>query len=168
MHYYKKFLFILLAISALLTQRADAHNSLISTYLFEKKANNEWQLTISTPLISLHKALLTNHKEKDLWIKENEYNTALVVKYLQEKSNIKANTTTQIQLQEANVKLDNHQSNFIFTLSNIPEKITRFDFSIPAMSENIGHVNIVRIKGIKKNKKAILQEKNNYTNHIDL
>ena len=168
MLYYKKFLLTLLAISALLSQRADAHSSLISTYLFEKKANNEWQLTISTPLIALHHALLTTHEEKDLWIKENEYNTPLVLKYLQEKSNIKANTKSQIQLEKSRVQLDNHQSNFVFTLKNVPTDVTSFDFSIPAMSENPGHVNIVRVKGIAKNKKIVLQNKNNYAGHLDL
>ena len=168
MYYYKKLLFILLTVSALLSQRTDAHSTLISTYLLEKSANNEWQLTISVPLISLHQALLTYHEEKDLWIKDNEYNTPLVVTYLQKNSNINVNTTTQVQLEKVNVKLDNHQSNFIFTLKNMPTNITRFDFTIPAMSENAGHVNIVRIKGIEKNKKVVLQRKNNYAGHINL
>ena len=159
-------IFLGLGISLLFIQRADAHNSMISTYFLEFSQKNEWTLTISMPLVGLHQALLQEHVEDELLPENGTYNTAAAMNYLRQFSEIKVNDNQLVALENIETQLDNHQSNFIFKLIDMPDIVNRWDFNIPAMSENAGHVNIVRIKNYGQNPKIVLSNSNDYKGQI--
>lgn len=159
---------VLFVFSALIYQRADAHSSIMATYIVQSNDKNEWTLTVSVPLSGLHQALLQHHKESDLLMGENNYNTPLAVKYLQAHSQIKVNQQQAVKLEYVKARLGDHQSDFVFNLVNVPDQINRFEFNINAMSENKGQVNIVRVKWEGNSKKIILQLNNQYVGTLVL
>lgn len=161
-----KLLILLLFVGALFSHRVDAHSSNIATYSIEYKGNSDWVLTISMPLAGLHEALLQHHSAEELLPVSGQYNESLAVDYLIQHSQIKANLDKVIQLEQLSVNLDNHQSNFSFALINTPDYVRAFNFDIKAMSENIGHVNIVRVKWAGSNKKVVLNYSNNYVGNL--
>jgi hypothetical protein len=144
-----------------------AHNAAIATYKMEQVSPQQWTLTISMPLGGLHLALLTHYEEAQLWLDDGEYNAELAINYLQAHSVITANGSTPITLKPKRHTLDNHQSDFVFELIDMPAKILNFTFDITAMAENPGHMNMVRIFSPQGNKKVILQGYNNYQGNIE-
>ena len=163
---------LFISIFLLYSQNIHAHNAAIATYKIEHINPNQWILTISVPLGGLHLALLKHHKESELWINDNQekkqYNAALAMEYLKQFSKIKANGSNNTRLKNMRYTLDNHQSDFVFEMLDIPINVKKFDFDISAMSENKGHMNIVRIKTVKGNKRSILQYDNNYKTELVL
>jgi hypothetical protein len=157
---------LFISVSLLCSLHLHAHSAAIATYKIQHINQKQWTVTISIPLGGLHLALLKHHKEPELWVKDKEenkqYNAVLAMDYLKQFSKIKVNGNTNIRLKDMRYNLDNHQSDFVFEMLDMPMNISKFDFDISAMSENEGHINIVRIKTSKGNKKSILQHHNNY------
>ena len=161
-----RFILLLIGVSALFIQRSDAHSSLIATYNVQKNSDSEWVLKISMPLGSLHMALLTHHTEQELLPETDRYNETLAIAYLKKYSVITVNDSHDIELDLKSVSLNNHQSNFTFQLENVPSDVEKFKFYVPAMSENIGHVNIARVNGLGKRRKVVLNYKNDFTGSL--
>lgn len=159
---------IALLLGSLLVQRAHAHSTFIATYLLQQQADKSWQLTISSGLSALHQALLKHHSEDKLVDSNGEYNTRLASDYLKQHSLIKGNGQTAIELALVDSHINNHQSDFVFKLVNVPEQLGSLDFEIDAMAELPGHVNIVRLKRAGNSQKAILQIANDYRGSISL
>lgn len=145
-----------------------AHSAAIATYKIEQTEADVWHLTVSVPLGALHLALLQHYDEADLWVTERQYNADIAINYLMTTSQITANNNQQILLKSQRYTLDNHQSNFVFEMQHMPTNITTLNFHIPAMKENKGHINIVRLVSKFGNKKAILQSNNNYQYEIKI
>ncbi len=145
-----------------------AHSSAIATYEFKQDNNSEWSLTINVPLGGLHLALLQHYDEDDLWIRPNVYNVELVNDYLQQHSKVVANKTTKLLLESISSKLDNHQSQFIFAITNMPPSLHKLSFEVDAMSENEGHINIARVTTHSIKQRIILQYANDYSGDLAL
>lgn len=164
------FLFPLLLLSMLLssTQVAQAHSAALATYVIQQNAQKQWTLTISVPLGGVHQALSKTYTQRDLWTSGHQYNVPLVQKYLINHSKILVNESVAVNMKALSFKLDDHQSNFVFALNNMPQKIEHFRFAINAMAENAGHINIVRVFKDEVKKKAVLQAYNEYSGEITL
>ena len=139
-----------------------AHSSAIASYEIEQHKAGDWTLTISVPLGGLHLALLNTYDEEALWVKEGEYNVALVVQYLKKHSQILANQKTPLTLLEVNAELDDHQSQFIFSIENMPQPLHQLTLHFDAMSENPGHINIARVKQASYQNRVILSYANDF------
>jgi hypothetical protein len=147
---------------------AQAHSSAIATYEFKQGKNSEWSLTINVPLGGLHLALLQHYDEDDLWTKPGVYNVELVNDYLQQHSKVVANKTTSLRLKAISSKLDDHQSQFIFAITNMPPSLQKLSFEVDAMSENEGHINIARVTTQSSKQRVILQYANDYRSDLAL
>lgn len=164
----KTLLMFIAGLLLLCSLKLHAHSAAIATYKIQQNNQQVWQLTISMPLSGLHIALLKHYEESDLWIDEGQYNADIAIEYLMNTSHITANGEQPILLKSTRYTLDNHQSNFVFEMQNMPKNITTMSFDIPAMGENIGHINVVRMRTKLGNKKAILQAYNNYQSQIEM
>lgn len=167
---------VILAWWLLFTGSAQAHNPLIATYLFEQDEQQAWTLTVSTPLFALHQALLQQYTLAEVIPSKGKYNTALAIDYLlnhigfslefsedESKHYDAKNNEGEIRLTSLKTYLNDHQSDFVFTIKHMPKMINTFIFNITAMSENKGHISLVRVTTPKFNNKVILQAANGYS-----
>ncbi|MDO6695432.1 hypothetical protein Q4574_19190 [Aliiglaciecola sp. 3_MG-2023] len=158
----KKYSILAIAMCLSSVGETQAHSAAVATYQLAQQQNGNWTLTISVPLGGLHQALLKHHQESELWTDKGKYNLELANSYLINHSEIIVNNATTVKLAAIKTNLDDHQSDFVFSASNVPAQVNKVTFNIDAMSENPGHINIARLKGITGAKKVILQYANDY------
>jgi hypothetical protein len=164
----KKYLIIIGLLLLCSLNAAQAHSSAIATYEIKQDEDSKWSLTINVPLGGLHIALLKHYKEADLWTSPGVYNVGLANDYLQEHSKIVANKTTNLSFKAVRTELDDHQSQFVFAITNMPSSLQNLSFEVDAMSENEGHINIARVLREGNKQRVILQYANNYRSDLAL
>ncbi|WP_218419849.1 hypothetical protein [Alteromonas lipotrueae] len=72
-------------------------------------------------------------------------------------------TTSQLRLGQGKIKLDDHLSVFIFEILGMPENVMQLKFRISNMANNDSQNNILRLIDGAKNKKYLLNHKNNFS-----
>ncbi|MEM7207300.1 MAG: hypothetical protein AAF434_05730 [Pseudomonadota bacterium] len=145
----------------LLSQTATAHSSFITTYLL-KHDQAGWRLIVSAPLHPVHSVLVALHGEEAVVAENGSYNVELANQYFESKIEIVSSENVRLELEHQKTQLGNHQRDFVYTIKNMPLILTRLDFSINALAENIGQHNVVRVISKKSQSKLVLKQKNDF------
>jgi hypothetical protein len=141
----KKVKFILLVCVLMFSGVSNAHDSNIATFQIRHLDDGRWIYEVMTPLYGIDQSLIASSSNK---------------------AKLKAipkGSTAYKQRLVGKIKLDDHLSVFIFEILGMPENVTQLKFRISNMANNDSQNNILRLIDGAKNKKYLLNHKNNFS-----
>jgi hypothetical protein len=136
-----------------------------------EKNNKEWRLTVYTTLHTLHQSLLKDFSDDDL-INENEqgdeeYNKSAAFEYLEQHIRLTANGKI-LAFSPLTASISNHQSQFVFKVSNTENISDEIHAEISAMSDNLGQHNLFKIHVETQKNRVMLSERNSFKGVVSI
>jgi hypothetical protein len=152
-----------------------SHDVNLATFQVRNIGEQKWVYEVMTPLYNLDTSIRANHKDiPKADLKSIEYKQKIVA-YIKEGfdmkvTGIKADKTivnqAPLTLGAGRIKLDNHLSVVIFEIKGMPKAITKLDYTLASMSENVVHNNIFRIIKPDDNKHFLLNNNNGFSGSV--
>ncbi|MBZ2162089.1 hypothetical protein [Alteromonas stellipolaris] len=171
----KKVKFILLICALMFSGVSNAHDSNIATFQIRHLDDGRWIYEVMTPLYGIDQSLIASSSDKAKLKTISKDSTAYkqrLVAHIKQAFDVKAFSRgektqevikSQLHLGEGKIKLDDHLSVFIFEILGMPENVTQLNFRISNMANNDSQINILRLIDGAKNKRYLLNHKNNFS-----
>lgn len=172
---FKYFKIITLFFSLGFVNHSFAHDSNIATFHIRHLADGLWVYELMTPLygldMSLREAMKGDTDLPKLTKESAEYKKKLIshikhgfditaIEYSEDKS---ATKPIKLSLGEGRIKLNEHQSVFIFEIKGMPKDVIQLDFRLANMSNNDSQNNLLRLIDGQKTKKYLLNQSNDFS-----
>lgn len=169
------FKIITLLFSLSFVHHSFAHDSNIATFHIRHMADDLWVYELMTPLhgldTSLREAMKGDTGLANLAQESTEYKQKLIthikigfdvsaMEYSEDKS---ATKPVKLSLGKGRIKLNEHQSVFIFEIKGMPKDVMQLDFRLASMSNNDSQNNLLRLIDGQKTKKYLLNQSNDFS-----
>ncbi|WP_281615187.1 hypothetical protein [Flammeovirga sp. SubArs3] len=155
---------IFLIVGLCLSYGVKAHNPLSAKFYLEKQ-DSQGLLSIYLSQDGVDAALLKAYGEKEFENYTVGQYKSLIVRYIKEKFKLNINGK-EIILLDGGIKLGKHQTDLKFITTEVPSKIHTLKVQIEAFSENEDHQSLFVYKIGESNGKAILSNRNDFTDHF--
>ncbi|WP_299263524.1 hypothetical protein [uncultured Psychrosphaera sp.] len=152
-----------------------AHDTNIATFQIRQIKDQQWMYEVMTPLSNLDKSLQASIKDAPKADLHSVKYKQKVIEYIKQGFDIKITgsddknitiESAKLSLGKGRIKLNDHLSVVIFQIKGMPENISKMDFHLTNMSENLSHNNILRLIQGDKNKRYLLNKENNFSGSI--
>jgi hypothetical protein len=152
-----------------------AHDTNIATFQIRQIKDQQWMYEVMTPLSNLDKSLQASIKNAPKADVNNVKYKQKVIAYIKQGFDIKITgsddknitiESVKLSLGKGRIKLNDHLSVIIFEIKGMPKNISKLDFHLTNMSENLSHNNILRLIQGDKNKRYLLNKENNFSGSI--
>lgn len=166
----------ILAFTCLTSNVSLSHDANVATFQIRQIGEQQWVYEVMTPLSNIDKSLRTVQSNLPKADPKNTEYKKKVVEYIKQGFNVKATGTNdngitfnaeKLSLSKGRIKLEPHLSVIIFKINGMPKKVSKLDYTITNMSENLVHNNIFRIIQGKKHKHFLLNKQNSFSGSIN-
>jgi hypothetical protein len=138
-----------------------AHNPLMATYTISEN-EGEWSMDISFTPKGANNAMGKHYGGLNIRRMNPLKFNQLLIKYIKSTTIIQTKDGSELNFGKGKVNSTDHEIVVSFSLTEIPNPIENWQFSVKSFAENPGHYNIVKFIGGGVRQTLVLSPKNKY------